>query len=166
MNSGNQYRFEDYLDRANAATSVEALFKVFVDTVRQHGIDRAIFSLATEHDDIGTRAKLGLIHNYPDDWLKYYFEKGFDRLDPVLIHASRTVGIFEGEDPIRLLRGPPPAFRVPGIHPEGSPAGTRRTPRPHAGHRPRGDRKHLTRREYARAAPAGCSFVMLSPVPF
>ena len=97
-----QHCFEDYVDRANAAKSVEALFKVFVDTVRQHGLDRAIFSLATEHDDIGMPAKLGLIHNYPDDWLKYYFEKGFDRLDPVLIHASRTVGIFEWK------RNPPP----------------------------------------------------------
>jgi DNA-binding CsgD family transcriptional regulator len=90
--------FEDYVDRANAAKSVEALFKVFVDTVKQHGIDRAIFSLQTEHDDIDAPATLGLIHNYPRDWMDYYFEQGFNHIDPVLIHASRTVGMFEWKE--------------------------------------------------------------------
>ncbi len=52
MNSVKKYQFEDYLERANAAGSVEALFKVFVDTVKLHGLDRAIFSLSTEHNDI------------------------------------------------------------------------------------------------------------------
>ena len=98
-----QIRFEDYLGRANAATSVKALFKVFVDTVKQHGLDRAIFSLSTEHDDIDTPAQLGLIHNYPRDWMKYYLENGFDRIDPVLIHASRTVGMFEWKEIPRYL---------------------------------------------------------------
>ena len=98
-----QICFEDYLGRANAATSVEALFKVFIETVKQHGLDRAIFSLSTEHGDIDTPAKLGLIHNYPRDWMAYYFEKGFDRIDPVLVHASRTVGMFEWKEIPRFL---------------------------------------------------------------
>jgi DNA-binding CsgD family transcriptional regulator len=98
-----QICFEDYLGRANAATSVKALFKVFVDTVNQHGLDRAIFSLSTEHDDIDTPAQLGLIHNYPRDWMEYYFEKGFDRIDPVLIHASQKVGMFEWKEIPRYL---------------------------------------------------------------
>ena len=34
MNSVKKHQFEDYLERANAAGSVEALFKVFVDTVK------------------------------------------------------------------------------------------------------------------------------------
>ena len=98
-----QICFEDYLARANAATSVEALFKVFVETVQLHGLDRAIFSLSTEHGDIDAPAQLGLIHNYPSDWMKYYFEKGFDRIDPVLVHASRTVGMFQWKEIPRYL---------------------------------------------------------------
>jgi DNA-binding CsgD family transcriptional regulator len=97
------YHFEDYLERANAASSVEALFKVFVDTVKLHGIDRAIFSLSTEHNDIDAPAQLGLIHNYPSDWMKYYFENGFDRIDPVLIHAANKVGMFEWKEIPRFL---------------------------------------------------------------
>jgi DNA-binding CsgD family transcriptional regulator len=102
-NKKKQICFEDYVDRANAATSVEALFKVFVDTVNRHGLDRAIFSLSTEHGDIGAPAQLGLIHNYPSDWMNYYFEKGFDRIDPVLVHASRTVGMFQWKEIPRCL---------------------------------------------------------------
>jgi DNA-binding CsgD family transcriptional regulator len=103
MKRVNTYHFEDYLERANAAGSVEALFKVFVDTVKLHGIDRTIFSLSTEHNDIGAPAQLGLIHNYPGDWMKYYKENGFDRIDPVLIHAASKVGMFEWKEIPRYL---------------------------------------------------------------
>jgi DNA-binding CsgD family transcriptional regulator len=98
-----KYSFEDYVEKTNAARSVEALFKVFIETVKQHGLDRAIFSLSTEHGDIDTPAQLGLIHNYPRDWMDYYFEKGFDRIDPVLVHASRKVGMFEWKEIPRYL---------------------------------------------------------------
>lgn len=103
MKKVKKYHFEDYVERANAAGSVEALFEVFVDTVKLHGIDRTIFSLSTEHNDIGEPAQLGLIHNYPGDWMKYYFEKGFDRIDPVLIHAANKVGMFEWKEIPRFL---------------------------------------------------------------
>jgi DNA-binding CsgD family transcriptional regulator len=98
-----KYSFEDYVEKANEAGSVEALFKVFIETVKRHGLDRAIFSLSTEHGDIDAPAQLGLIHNYPRDWMDYYFEKGFDRIDPVLIHASQKVGMFEWKEIPRYL---------------------------------------------------------------
>ena len=103
MSSVKKYHFEDYVERANAAGSVEALFKVFVDTVKLHGLDRAIFSLSTEHNDIEVPAQLGLIHNYPRDWMDYYFENEFDRIDPVLIHANQKVGMFEWKEIPRFL---------------------------------------------------------------
>jgi DNA-binding CsgD family transcriptional regulator len=103
MKSVKKHQFEDYLERANAAGNVEALFKVFVATVNQHGLDRTIFSLSTQHDDIDAPAQLGLIHNYPRDWMEYYFEHGFDRIDPVLIHAANKVGMFEWKEIPRHL---------------------------------------------------------------
>src|ERR1700751_934789 len=103
MTRTKKYHLEDYVERANAAGSVKALFKVFVDTVKLHGIDRAIFSLSTEHNDIGEPAQLRLINNYPSDWMKYYLENGFDRIDPVLIHAANKVGMFEWKEIPRYL---------------------------------------------------------------
>jgi DNA-binding CsgD family transcriptional regulator len=103
MKSVKKYHFEDYVERATDAGSVEALFKIFVDTVKLHGLDRTIFSLSTEHNDIGVPAQLGLIHNYPADWMDYYFQNGFDRIGPVLIHASQKVGMFEWKEIPRYL---------------------------------------------------------------
>jgi DNA-binding CsgD family transcriptional regulator len=103
MKAAKKYHFEDYVEKANAAGSVEALFKVFVDAVKLHGLDRTIFSLSTDHSDIEVPAQLGLIHNYPRDWMDYYFEKGFDRIDPVLIHAASKVGMFEWKEIPRCL---------------------------------------------------------------
>ena len=103
MTNVKKYHFEDYVEKANRARTVEELFQVFVDTVKLYGFDRAIFSLATEHADLDVQAKLGLIHNYPKDWMDYYFQNGFNHIDPVLIHASQTVGTFEWKDIPRCL---------------------------------------------------------------
>ncbi len=35
--------------------------------------------------------------------MEYYFENGFDRIDPVLIHAARTVGMFQWKEIPRCL---------------------------------------------------------------
>lgn len=88
------YAFEDYLNDANNAQTVEDLFSVFIRTVKKHGLDRAIFSLATDHRDIGETSGLGIIHNYPEDWLKYYDERDYDKIDPVLTYGVTRVSAF------------------------------------------------------------------------
>ena len=69
------YCFEDYLTEANQAEDVNQLFAIFIKTVAKHGLDRAIFSLSTDHTDIGQEANFGIVHNYPGSWLNYYNEK-------------------------------------------------------------------------------------------
>lgn len=87
--------FEDYLEKANEAETIEELFEILIQTVRNHGLDRAIFSLATDHRHLDLPASLGLIHNYPDDWLKHYNEQGFDKIDPVLSFGITQASAFE-----------------------------------------------------------------------
>lgn len=77
--------FEDYVDRANAAKSEDELFDVFLKTVNRHGLDRALFCIATDHNDIGVKAGPAVINNYPEDWMKYYFEQQFEKVDPVMV---------------------------------------------------------------------------------
>ena len=98
MPTHRSYAFEDYVEQASAQTSVDGLFSVYLRAVEQHGLNRAIFSLATDHRDISSSAKLGVIHNYPSDWMSYYFQNGYNYIDPVLIHASKTVGAFSWGD--------------------------------------------------------------------
>lgn len=86
--------FEDYVEKANAAESEEALFDIYLGAVKNHGLDRALFCIATEHHDIEQKPGIGVIHNYPGDWMKYYFEHSFDKIDPVMVYGLTQIGSY------------------------------------------------------------------------
>jgi len=90
--------FEEYMEKANKARSVDELLQVFLDTVRQHGYDKMIFCLLSDHKNIGLAAGVGHIRNYPADWMKYYFEQGFDQLDPVISYCYQKLGTFTWQE--------------------------------------------------------------------
>lgn len=90
--------FETYVENANKATSKQELFEIYSKTVLQHGLDRILLCLATDHRDIGDSAGMGFMHNYPEEWMKYYFEKGLDKIDPVMIYSLGQLGTYLWDD--------------------------------------------------------------------
>jgi DNA-binding CsgD family transcriptional regulator len=88
-------KFEEYLEKANKAKTAEELFEIFLSTVGQHGFNKVLFALLTDHRDIGLSAGVGVIENYPEDWMKYYFENGFDKIDPIVTYGVHQDGTFE-----------------------------------------------------------------------
>lgn len=80
-------RFEDYIDTANKAQSKGELFNIYSKAIAEHGLDRVLFCLVTDHSDIGETSGIGLMHNYPQHWMNYYFENRFDQIDPVMIYG-------------------------------------------------------------------------------
>lgn len=86
--------FEEYIERANRAKTDEELVSVFLDTVGRHGYDRMTFCLFSEHEQIGLKAGAHHLRNYPQDWMEYYFEKGFADLDPVIRYCFQSGGTF------------------------------------------------------------------------
>jgi len=86
--------FETFVERANRARTTDELVKEFLATVRQHGLDRMIFCLQTAHDHIDMQPGVGVIQNYPEDWMGHYFEKGYDRLDPVISYCQSKMDTF------------------------------------------------------------------------
>lgn len=86
--------FEDYVEKAAAVKSESELFTVYLDAVKNHGLDRALFCIATDHYDIDQKPGVGVIHNYPGDWMQYYFEKSFDKIDPVMIYGLSQAGSY------------------------------------------------------------------------
>jgi DNA-binding CsgD family transcriptional regulator len=90
--------FEEYLEKTNKAESVDALLHVFLETVKQHGYDRMIFCLLSDHKNIGLEAGVGHLRNYPADWMQYYFEQGFDKLDPVISYCYQKLGTFTWQE--------------------------------------------------------------------
>lgn len=90
--------FEEYVDRMNKARSVEELLQIFLETVGQHGYDKMIFCLLSDHKQIGLSAGVGHLRNYPADWMKYYFEQGFDQIDPVISYCYQKMGTFTWQE--------------------------------------------------------------------
>jgi DNA-binding CsgD family transcriptional regulator len=90
--------FEDYVEKANAASSIDELFSVYLKAVGRHGLDRALFALITDHSDIGKPAGIGVIHNFPQDWMAHYFEQGYDRIDPVPIYGASQFGAYKWDE--------------------------------------------------------------------
>ncbi len=86
------YNFEDYLVSANAALTKDELFEVYRKAVLKHGLDRVLLCLATDHQDVGEKAGMAFLHNYPKGWMDYYFEQGLDKIDPVLIYSLQKIG--------------------------------------------------------------------------
>lgn len=91
----NIFSYEDYVDRANKARSVEELCAVFRNAIHQHGLDRMHFCLLSDHNNIGLKAGIGFIENYPQDWMSYYFEQGLDKVDPVISYAYQKGNTFK-----------------------------------------------------------------------
>ena len=95
--------FETFVEKANRARTTDELVTEFLATVKQHGLDRMIFCLQTNHDHIDMKPGVGVIQNYPEDWMKHYFEKGYDRVDPVITYCQNKMDTFTwAEIPERL----------------------------------------------------------------
>ena len=90
--------FEEYLQRSNLAQDVDELVEVFLSAVQQHGLDKMIFCLMTDHETIGLSAGVGHIKNYPQDWMQYYFENEYEKIDPVITYAYKNLGTFTWDE--------------------------------------------------------------------
>lgn len=92
------YKFEDYLEQSNQAETQEELFNIYSNTVAQHGLNRVMLCLATDHKDIGEINNQSFMHNYPKDWMGYYFEKNLAEIDPIIIFGMSQIGSYTWDD--------------------------------------------------------------------
>ena len=90
--------YEEFIERANRAKNEEELVTTLLDTVKQHGMDKVIFCLLSDHQKIGLSAGVGYLRNYPKDWMDHYFEQGYDQLDPVISYCYERMGTFSWEE--------------------------------------------------------------------
>ncbi len=75
--------FLEFIEKTNSTNSLDDLFDIFRVSLQGYGYDRFIFSLMTDHIELGLDAGHGLLQNYPDDWMKHYVAKGYEDCDPV-----------------------------------------------------------------------------------
>lgn len=97
------YNFEDFLVKSRKCETKEELFSVYSETVSKHGLNKVLLCLATDHKEIGESAGMNFMHNYPADWMQHYFEKGFDKIDPIMVAALNCYSSFSWDDVAKNL---------------------------------------------------------------
>ncbi|GAA0685248.1 LuxR family transcriptional regulator [Marinobacterium maritimum] len=68
----------------HSAKTPDEAFNYFCKIVADSGYDRVVYSLLTDHPSLGLPKLHGLASSYPEDWMKYYLEKEYLRIDPVV----------------------------------------------------------------------------------
>lgn len=87
-------QFESFIENINTSHSVEEMHRLFTCAMEQFGFDANVYSLITPHRSVGLSAGHGIMHNYPNDWLTYYIDNSYGRIDPVIKRAFYTTAPF------------------------------------------------------------------------
>lgn len=74
---------EQYIYDIREAENVEEAFATLQKYLSQLGLDRVVYSLMTDFRSIGLPAGHAILGNYPDDWMEYYRQQGYEDIDPV-----------------------------------------------------------------------------------
>ena len=95
--------FTDFIEQTNQAETSEKAFEFLQKALKEIGFDKVLFSLMTDHDSIGKKAGHGILRNYPEDWMNFYFEKNYTDIDPVRQYLVKTSEIFRWDDLMHRL---------------------------------------------------------------
>ncbi|MGB4058035.1 MAG: LuxR family transcriptional regulator [Alphaproteobacteria bacterium] len=88
-------RFEDFITQSNSAKTPDELFEYLRKAVSNYGFDRVIFSVTFDGELPKDKNQLGIFHNYVESWDKYYKEKKYHLIDPVLRYAAMQTAPFK-----------------------------------------------------------------------
>lgn len=82
--------FAGFIEQSNGITDPALLFDLFRTAVKPLGYDRIVFSLMTDHAEMGLKAGHGILGNYPDDWMKHYLAEGYFTINPVCCYVFQA----------------------------------------------------------------------------
>jgi DNA-binding CsgD family transcriptional regulator len=92
------HNFEQYVHEAGKLSSPEELFNFFAMTMKSFGYDQILLGFATDHKEIGVKAGIGIMENYPSDWMKYYHANALEKIDPIVSFGVHQFTAFEWND--------------------------------------------------------------------
>lgn len=96
--------FEAALANIQNAASGALAFEELNRSIARYGYNRATYSFLTDHASIGEKALHGVSTSYPDDWLKYYGERDYFSIDPVISRMLAKPGAFFWDDAVEAVR--------------------------------------------------------------
>lgn len=97
----------DFIAQTNAIEDSEALFRAFKAFVAPFGVDVASYHILAEHArPVGFEDGF-VFHDFPDDWVARYTEKGFFSYDPIMEAAKNASAPFHWFDVRQHLQTTP-----------------------------------------------------------
>jgi DNA-binding CsgD family transcriptional regulator len=78
----NYFDFFNFIERSNKALTNEELFSIFKETLLSLGYKQVTYNIITDHISLGLKGQYGIMKECPDDWFDYYFDKGYQHIDP------------------------------------------------------------------------------------
>ncbi len=85
----------------NFKSCFEASDAYLLTLKKNFGIDRVVYSFLTDHLLVKQKSGHGLFSNYPVDWLKYYQEKKYIKVDPVVKKVLKLNRPFSWENLVK-----------------------------------------------------------------
>ena len=86
------------------AISHEETFSHFNMAMAYYGYNNNCYTLMTDHPSIGQEAFHGLATSYPEDWIKYYKEKEYQKVDPVWDRLMQKTSPFYWDDIVETIK--------------------------------------------------------------
>lgn len=95
--------FLDYVEKTNSAGTLDEVFELFQEELAKLGYDMVLYSLMSDHNSIGQEAGHGVMRNYPEQWMRYYTEKSYEKIDPVRRLVMQSSLPFRWDDMQNIL---------------------------------------------------------------
>ncbi len=83
-----------FIEDSNRVDNTAELFTLLENTFSEIGFDQVVFSLMTDHPHLELKQGHGVAFNYPEDWMRYYFEKNYAEIDPVRSYMFASENTF------------------------------------------------------------------------
>lgn len=96
--------FEGFVMETLSVKTADNLFDLLIKSLGRFGYDRVIFSIVNDKDLTPEGRSLGVLHNYPSDWQKFYAEKKLDQIDPVIKYGALSSRPFRWDDLITNMQ--------------------------------------------------------------
>lgn len=94
-------RLADFIDQSMKLDDPGALFGSYLSALAEFGVDQVIYS-PVRNTPYSDSVFPGLSHCYPEDWLSYYVEHEYARLDPVLQHGVGARSAFTWKNMVEV----------------------------------------------------------------
>lgn len=82
-------RISEFIEESNEIDSLSDLFALLVQAARCSGFEQIAYGALTSHNHLraADHPAPAILLNYPAEWQSHYFQRSYQRIDPVVIHT-------------------------------------------------------------------------------